>query len=179
MFDRDVIRDRYMADNADWIYRFADENKMVVWAHNLHIAKDVTKNNNLPMGYNLSQRFPNTYYAMGFGFNSGSFRAYHTGEKKYMECTVPEVKAKNSSDFVFAQCSADNYIIDLKSAAQASDAINEFVNKKLISRAIGAQYDPKELEGGKGSNQQLIKMYDGIIFIDRTTASRPLVSGIK
>lgn len=137
-FDKDVIRDKYMAVNAYWIYRFEGEED--------DCMGDVTKNNNLPMGYYLREKYPDAYYAMGFGFNSGSFEAYHTGEKKYMACTVPEVKAKNSSDFVFAHCAADNFIVDLKSAAKASVAINEFFDKKLISRAIGARYDPKELE---------------------------------
>lgn len=173
-FDEDIIRDNYMAKNCEWTYNFTGESKMIVWAHNLHIAKDITNNNNLPMGYNLSQKYPNEYYAMGFGFNSGSFRAYHTENKKVMSCTVPEVNIKNSSDYVFGQCAAPNFILDFKSA-QANPTINEFLNRKTYSRAIGAQYNPKKDENGrKVSNQKLIKMYDAIIFIDNTTAVSPI-----
>jgi len=173
-FDKDIIRDKYMAENCEWIYNFTGESKMIVWAHNLHIAKDITKNNNLPMGYYLSQKYPNEYYAIGFGFNSGSFRAYHTEKKKIMICTVPEVSIKNSSDYVFGQCAVPNFILDFKSA-QVNPTINEFLNKNIYSRAIGAQYNPKKDEnGGKVSNQKLIKMYDAIIFIDNTTAVSPI-----
>lgn len=178
LYDKDTIRDKYMAENCEWIYNFTGKNKMVIWAHNLHIGKNRMTNNNYSMGYYLSQKYPSEYYAMGFGFNSGTFYGYHTVNKEYMICTIPEVTIKKSSDYVFGQCAVKNFILDFKSAKE-DPIINEFLNQKTTSRAMGASYNPKKQKNGGGLHQELIKLYDAIIFIDSTTSSSPVRAGGK
>ena len=167
MYDKDIFRDKYMAENCTWIYNYESNNKMIVWAHNLHIAKDVTKNKNLPMGYYLSQQFQDAYYAMGFGFNSGKLITNYIQPIVY---NIPNVSIKNSSDYIFSQCAVPNFILDFKSSS-SDPFIAQFLNEKIHSRAIGAIYIPaQQANGDDGTYQKLIKMYDGIIFINTTSA---------
>lgn len=178
-YDKDTIRDRYMAENSEWLYNFTGMNKMVVWAHNLHIGENTMGNNNYSMGYYLLKRYPSEYYAMGFGFNSGAFYGYNTENKKFMISSIPEVSVKNSSDYIFGQCAVENFILDFKTAGE-NPLVSEFLNKKTKARNMGANYNPrKDEDGGSGLSQELIKMYDAIMFIDKTTAASPLRHNAK
>jgi erythromycin esterase len=167
IYDKDIVRDKYMAENCEWIYNYESANKMIIWAHNLHIAKDITKNNNLPMGYYLNQQFQDAYYALGFGFTSGKLITNYIKPVIY---DIPPVSIKNSSDYIFSQCMTPNFILDFKSS-ESNPSIVAFLNKKIHSRSVGAIYFPdQEANGDNGAYQKLIKMYDGIIFIKTTNA---------
>lgn len=172
IFNKNIIRDRYMADNIEWIYNYESKSKMVVWAHNLHIAKDLTKDNNLPMGYYLTQKFSNDYYAMGFGFSSGQLKAYDMKQRKTIIYSIPDVQIKNSSDYIFKQVNVPNFILDFKTSS-ATPLIATFLNQKLHARAIGADYNAAKQAQGEGTYQKSIKMYDAIIFIRETNAATP------
>lgn len=100
-YDGKIIRDQKMAENCEWIYNYEHKNKMIIWAHNLHVAKNITRDNNLPMGYYLNQKFSDTFYTIGFDFNKGEFRAYNTEAKAYGVWSVPEVTSKKSVEFIF------------------------------------------------------------------------------
>lgn len=168
-FKRDILRDEKMAENCDWIFQHESKNKMIIWAHNLHIAKDFTKNYNLPMGYYLNKKYPSTYYAIGFGFNRGSFRAYDTHEQKYQICTVPDVTIRKSTEYIFTQCTPSAFFLDFNLSRKV-ELINRFLNQKLSSRAIGAAYNPsKQRDGGDGTTKEQIKIYDALLFIKETT----------
>lgn len=170
IFDKNIIRDERMAENCEWIYNYENKNKMVIWAHNLHIAKNITKDNNLPMGYYLNKKFSEDYYAMGFDFNKGDFRAYNTETKKYGICTVPEINSKKSVEYIFKQCSSPRFFLDFDSNKKI-DVINGFLNERLDARSIGGSYNPKkQLDGKDGTDQKLVTMYDGLIFFNQTSA---------
>lgn len=174
IFDKNIIRDERMADNCEWIYHHENNTKMILWAHNLHIAKNITRNDNLPMGYYLSQKFPNYYYAIGFDFNKGDFRAYNTQSKKYEVCSVPEVTSKKSVEYVFKQCSSPTFFLDFESIIKNS-LIDDFINKNLDARAIGGAYNPnKQSDGKDGTDKKLKQMYNGILFVNETTAVKML-----
>ncbi|MGY4382983.1 erythromycin esterase [Pedobacter sp. UYP24] len=174
LYDKDVIRDKSMAENVESIYEEQGMSKMIVWAHNFHVSKDFTMNKNLPMGSYISSKFPKETYVMGFSFNCGSFRAFNTQTNKYGECIVLPVTNKNSIETFFSKCSAPNFILDFNSSKNNS-LINSFLNQQLYSRGIGGVYDPKkQLNGRGGTYQKLIKMYDGIVFINATTMTVPL-----
>jgi len=173
-YDKDVLRDKMMAENVARIYENQNRAKTIVWAHNFHISKDFTMNKNLPMGYYISNRFPSETYAMGLLFNQGSFRAFNTQTDKYGECTVPAVTSKNSVESVFGACSAKNFILDFE-LVKSNAIINNFLNQERYSRGIGGAYDPKQQAGGQGgAHQKLIRLFDGVIFINTTTATNPL-----
>ena len=169
-YNLNIIRDKYMAANISWIYDHENLNKTIIWAHNQHIAKDITLNNNLPMGYYVTEKFGAGYYAMGFGFDSGYMSGWNNQQKKTVIYTIPDVTIKNSSDFIFAQVSTPNFILDFGTAS-SNPVIKQFLNTKVHSRSMGASYNEKQQATGKGTYQMLNKMYDAIIFIRNTTAS--------
>ncbi|SEW51860.1 erythromycin esterase family protein [Chitinophaga arvensicola] len=64
-------RDKFMADNiiAD---QAAHPLKTIIWAHNVHIAKDTTMAQFKAMGYYLQQAFKHNFYVLGFDTFKGS-----------------------------------------------------------------------------------------------------------
>ncbi len=71
-------RDRYMAENAVWLLDYFNRKKIVVWAHDGHIA-----NGNLwgvtRMGYHLNKLLSTDYVPVGFLFSTGYFNALSQG----------------------------------------------------------------------------------------------------
>lgn len=64
-------RDKFMADNI--ITEQSSHNlKTIIWAHNVHIAKDTTMAQFKAMGYHLKQKFGETFYVLGFDTFKGS-----------------------------------------------------------------------------------------------------------
>lgn len=169
----DIIRDQYMAENCEWIYNYEEGRKMIIWSHNAHIAKDILPLNrtNLPMGGHLAKKFPSEYYALAFGFNSGAMREYSFSLGKNVSTPIPEFSVKNSSDYIFSLSNEPNFILDFKTASENKE-IAHFLNQKTSTRIIGAQYNPKEQAVKKGVLQKLVNLYDGIVFIRSTTASK-------
>jgi len=51
-------RDRYMASNCDWLFNANNQRKMVIYAHNMHIAKATDNSMEKPMGQYISQLHP-------------------------------------------------------------------------------------------------------------------------
>ena len=72
-------RDESMADNIKWI---ADQNpgaRIIVWAHNGHVARGGMPSYT-PMGSYLRKMFGPQYLNFGFGFNEDSFQAVEMGK---------------------------------------------------------------------------------------------------
>src|SRR5690606_6666325 len=136
LYDKNIVRDEYMAENTDWIYHHESGNKMIVWAHNLHVAKDQTKDNNPPMGSYLAKIFPDEYYVFGFGFSAGKLMSYNSQREKHV-FLIPDVSIKESSDYVFKQVNTPNFILDFKTASR-DPLIANFLGEKLHARAIGS-----------------------------------------
>ena len=68
----DMDRDRQMADNLSWLLNNTyKDNKVIVWAHNFHIARGVDPI--LPMGHFLKTEFKDSMYAIGFTGYDGEF----------------------------------------------------------------------------------------------------------
>jgi len=77
------FRDKYMADNVEWWSDFYKGERVVVWAHDLHIgdisAKYVGqyyKDGN--MGAHLTRALGKDYKKIGFSFSGGTFTARST-----------------------------------------------------------------------------------------------------
>ncbi len=64
-------RDQLMAQNII-VNQNTTHNKTIIWAHNVHIAKDTTMAQYQGMGYHLNKKFGNKLYALGFDTYKGS-----------------------------------------------------------------------------------------------------------
>ena len=69
------IRDNYMAENLSWILDNNPNSKIVLWAHNGHISKQRGG-----MGNNISIKYSDQYYSIGFLTNKGKI---HWRETKF------------------------------------------------------------------------------------------------
>lgn len=75
-------RDPYMCQNVDWIMNQTPTAKIMLWAHNEHVASG----GSLPsMGKLLKQEYGNKFYNIGFVFNEGEY----TGTRQY-KCSALE-----------------------------------------------------------------------------------------
>jgi erythromycin esterase-like protein len=64
-------RDRFMAENVI-SEQSSHQRKTILWAHNLHIARDTTMTQFRGMGYYLQQKFGEIFYVLGFDTFNGS-----------------------------------------------------------------------------------------------------------
>jgi len=164
--------DRKMAANCLWALDYETNKKMIIWAHNVHIAKKGNQMKNLPMGEHIRKKLGNEYYALGLGFSEGTVRGWDHKPQKQVIGTIPPVSMANSSDYVFSQCNHPDFFLDFEKAKTNPD-INKFLNKKQYSRNVGASYHPENEKWRNYSKHRLMESYDGIIFIRKTSASSP------
>jgi erythromycin esterase len=84
-----AVRDRQMAENLIWLAEKAyPEKKIIVWAHNVHIARNVPWSERpmqpvtgethvfIPMGVTIQDHFGASAYCIGFSGSNGSYMNY-------------------------------------------------------------------------------------------------------
>ena len=167
--DQNVIRDKSMAENVQWILDYeANDSKMALWAHNGHIQKRHSEYGANMMGYHLSQKLGDEFYAIGFDFNKGGFQAINKGlEAHWVEDAKP-----NSTSYIFSKCQPEMFFLDFDLASENAD-MKDFLNDKLQSRSIGAIFKPNKVHSYYMVGP-LIDLYDGLIFINETSRAEPL-----
>jgi len=161
-------RDRCMAENVEWILNHeGPESKMMIWAHNGHINKSSKW-----MGGYLKDSLKNEYYAVGFDFNKGGFRAVDLKTKK-LESFVVGDAAKGSTGEAFSKFNIPSFFMDIEATEKNNTPAASFMDKKMPSRTIGASFDANN-ESNFYSKDSLFDHFDGLIFINRVTASTPI-----
>ena len=163
-------RDQYMAENAAWLWDYFDREKIVLWAHNAHIANDPVFDS---MGHHLNQSFATNYAPIGFLFSKGSFTAVGMEGTLF---TGPEVQViemdpkKNSINFVMANSKESVFsvkVADLQIYSEWNDAF-----------ASGIQYfDIGAVFNNKPEDYYYVfqpTYFDRIIYFDKSSASIPL-----
>jgi erythromycin esterase len=73
-----LVRDRHLADTIAWLSRlFGDGTKIVLWAHNAHVAVDrsYAEAAGGGLGWQLRERFGDDYRCVALTFSRGEFRA--------------------------------------------------------------------------------------------------------
>lgn len=156
-----LARDRSMATNIAWILDQNPKAKVVLWAHDGHVAAGGV--NHETMGTNLRARYGAQMVVVGFAFNQGSFRAVEVGVGKIRDFTVPPAPA-DSLDGTLAAARLPLFALDLRKAPP-------WFLQERKSRQIGAGFS----EGNADAYLMAIRpaaAFDALIFIDTTTASR-------
>jgi len=126
-----LIRDNAMANNSLWIK--ARNEKIIIWAHNVHIAKSEFTMNMFPdnpikgMGYILNQALKGKMVSIGASFNQGEFRN---------ENITFEPARENSIDGTLAKLKTEYFLIDLKGKAGSAE-VKKWLNSKNAIRAQG------------------------------------------
>jgi erythromycin esterase len=170
---RYIIRDRAMAENATWILE--DEGpqcKMVVWAHNGHVARDprgIFDGAIVSMGMHLARKFGADLVVVGFAFGEGAFQAVvkEEGNRRPIREVALGSAPDEALDAVLARTGVPVFLLDLR---HVKDDVALWLQELQITREIGAFFqDPEDM------CKRIIPMarYDVIAFIANTTRARP------
>jgi len=163
----EVPRDISMAQNIKWILDHNPNAKIVLWAHNGHVAKNIAWGYKT-MGSALREMFGEQMVVFGFAFNQGSFQAVERG-KGLHDFTISPAPA-GSLDATLAATGIPLLALDLRKIPKGSPAETWF-SQPHKSRNIGAMYATDM------DNQFLIDMkapdsFDVLLFVEKTTAAR-------
>jgi erythromycin esterase-like protein len=165
----EVPRDQSMAENIKWI---ADQNpgaKIVVWAHNGHVAFGGWPGYT-PMGQSLREMFGNQVVTFGFAFDHGSFQAVEQGHgQRLRNFTVPPAPA-DGLDAMLAATGIPLFALDMRQLPKSGPVAGWMHTPRKV-RAIGAWYS-EEKAGEYFVDQDVTECYDVLLFVENTTAAR-------
>lgn len=164
-------RDESMADNIKWI---ADRNpgaKIIVWAHNGHIAHGGTSGY-ASMGSYLQKIFGSQYVNFGFAFNEGAFQAVEAGKSLHDFSLGPA--PDDSLDATLAAAGFPIMALDLRTPPK-DPAASEWLRAPHRTRSIGAIFSAKDA-ANYFADAPAPEMFDVLLFVESTTAARELPS---
>lgn len=105
-------RDLFMAENTSWLFNLlGDDTKMVLWAHNAHVAND--------SGYTiwggsqgkyLKETYQDDYQIIGFTFSTGSFTAVEFNGPLRSH-TILEAPRQGSVNWLFSKADPVHFAI--------------------------------------------------------------------
>ena len=165
-------RDNYMAQNVKWISEYENDEKVMALAHNGHIqhaqTAGIQKQDVKWMGYNLLNMYGDRYYAVGFTFNEGGFRA-SAADGSIQSFTLSPWPGSLTA--AFSAFKIPLFFMDIASLSQ-NDAIKNVLNRDYFFYNAAAAYDNNEANAGSIYN--LTQSYDGVIYVDKTTPTTGL-----
>ncbi len=170
---RYMIRDRAMAKNVAWILENEGPRcKMVVWAHNGHVARDprgIFNGAVVSMGMHLARRFDPELVVVGFAFGEGAFQAVvkEEGNRRPLREVAIGPAPDETLDAALARTGIPVFVLDLR---HVDEDAAPWLQEPQITREIGAFFeDPEDM------CQTIVPMarYDVLAFIAKTTRARP------
>jgi erythromycin esterase-like protein len=169
----EVSRDRSMAENIKWILDQNPGAKIVVWAHNGHVAT-AGQSGFDPMGAALRKMFGNQMVVFGFAFNQGGFQAVEMPipSKRGLRTFNVDPAPEGSLDAMLASAGLQIAAIDLR-ALPKSGAVANWFSEPRATKSIGAGYG-EQFAANFLAKQVTPKIYDALLFVEKTTAARAL-----
>lgn len=173
-----IVRDRSMADNVRWIVdREGPRGRVVLWAHNGHVANDCST---LPMewmGCHLRRAFGDSMVVMGFAFNRGGFQAVEMpfsaglGLRAFTVAPLDE----SSLDATLARAGLSIAAVDLRTRPGQGPVADWFAGP-LQTRSIGAAFSDA-VATALATSDTVARRYDVLLFVENTTPARSMPSG--
>jgi erythromycin esterase-like protein len=158
-----VDRDQAMAMNVKWILDQNPAEKVVLWAHNGHVAGGRMMLSR-SMGEHLRTMYGSQMVVFGFGFNRGGFQAINMGGGGLQNFTVGPAP-DGSFDAVLGAAGIPVFALDLRNAPAALREVRQ-------SRQVGSGFVPAS-EANYLLRFAPPDVYDAILFVENTTAARP------
>ncbi len=161
-------RDLSMARNVRWILEQAPrDTKIVLWAHNGHVMTHKPILGSGSMGATLREWYGDKLVVLGFAANTGRYTAM-TRDKGLSSDNELQAAAPGAAEYWFHRAGVPRFVLDLRKVS-AEEAGSAWLTKPVNFRSIGAlameqQFFP----------WPLTKAFDGLIYIDKTTAARTL-----
>jgi erythromycin esterase len=167
------LRDQFMATNVAW--RLAQEPgaKMVLWAHNGHIAyRPGEKHGTGTMGWHLRGSLGQTYRNFGFAFRDGAFRAWDAGpERKGAMTFTVTPQPKGTLDAALGATNLPILALDLRRLPNPGP-VREWFEAPQGTWDVGAEFNPASADRFL-QKEPITAYYDALLFVSRTTAATP------
>jgi erythromycin esterase len=170
-------RDRAMADNIGWILaQQPPGTRMVVWGHNAHVNYGKERGVYTPMGEYLRRKLGSGYMSIGFLFDQGAFQAMRVGGQGLMGLHEFSVGPSpiDSLAAAFHRTGLALGLLDLRRCPR-SGPVGAWLASPHAVREAGAFF--------LGEPQMwtipvaMTERFDGLLYVDRTTRSRPALTG--
>lgn len=165
-----VIRDQSMAETVRWILkREGPRSKMLVWAHNSHIALD----GDGAMGSQLRRELGNSIFTLGLFFDRGTFLAVPVPEHerdKGLEVFSVGPAPEGSLEALLRGAGLPVSLIDLRAVPKETQTF-EWMNTRHPVRHIGAGYNGQNPEDYY-ENIAPGREFDALIFVDQVSPLR-------
>jgi erythromycin esterase len=175
---KSAARSVSMAENLIWLVdQAAPDAKLAIWAHNAHIVVGGFAIEEPNMGSYLREKYGQGYFAFGFEFNQGAFQTRLIQEEMLLgdlkQVTLPTA-SEGTFPWYLSRTNMDALILNLR--VPASDfTVRQWIARPQTVHQVRWFYD-EEL---RYYLEVSIAKYDGIIFIDKTTASRATENALK
>ncbi len=164
-----------MADNLKFIVEHERPGtKFVVWAYDTHLAKDTART----VGRYAREAFGEQYYAVGTAFYRGAYQTRVMRPNQpagdLQAVVAPPAPAKSLPWSLF-RARVGNLFLDLRGAA-ADPVARAWVGTPLVTQGSSwATQNPL----GRHRTIRFGEQFDGIIFIETTTPTRPTPNARK
>ncbi len=169
-------RDHLMAENVRWwLETLGDEAKMIVYAHNGHIALSWDEASVVPLGENLRQLFGESYIAVGFSTCEGTATAVNS-ETRFLDMEIPiPVPSATSYESVLCAVAEPQFLLDLRQLDPAS-AVGQWMFESRNFKAMGNSPDLVDgvVISAYDTDVSLPKMFDLLVHIRTTQGLRLL-----
>lgn len=166
-------RDQYMAENVEWIDDyFQNEEKIVIWAHNLHVQKP----GYWWMGHHLNLAYRDDYQVVGFAFSMGEFTAkfinsYGIYSDTPETVSITIVPMPDTVNDLFYRAEKNNFHLNLD-MIPANSPLGSWLNQSQEFLQIGAGFS-----GAPGlyySDEKLKVYYDHMIYFEISHHTRQI-----
>ncbi|MEA4812747.1 MAG: erythromycin esterase family protein [Anaerolineaceae bacterium] len=171
-------RDYFMAQNVMRILDESPDLKLIVWAHNAHIANDQKEKS---MGWYLRQKYGNQYYAAGFLTGGGAFQSRDAKTMELRSFTIKNPYPDSWAEEFHAQLGRQNWFIPLRQPSVQSAGFDEWAIREKGMFIIGAVFaeekdDPEFLKNSVIPTR-LNESYDAVFFLGQAQRARPNARG--
>ena len=173
-----LVRDRFMADNVDWILdQEGPAGRVILWAHNGHVMHGETDGVR-KMGGELEQRHGEAHVTVGFLFGAGGFQAIGPTERS----PAPRLRSfvvgpePDTLDGAFARTESPYFYVDLRPAEREAPAVWSWLVEEHPTRWIGSMFDPAWPVASRLRPVRIAREFDIVVMTLATTPARPLTS---
>lgn len=153
------IRDPSMAENVRGLMDYEDGAKMILWAHNAHVAAGFGGG----MGQHLRKMYGNDIVIIGLTYNRG-FSRYATSELSPESSHEISPAPEGTLEADLTKAGLEIAVLDLHSLPRGT--VSKYFNARLQTRY-----------GEYFITSILPRAYDALLFIESTTGARPLRVG--
>ncbi|MFJ4953664.1 erythromycin esterase family protein [Streptomyces sp. NPDC088760] len=167
-----AARDRHMAQEVISLEE-GTAGKVAVWAHNGHVCTDCYAQDVPAMGQHLKDHYGERYYALGLLFGEGAFRARpgNSATRPPRKHTI-SAAGPRSVEAQLASAVSEDHLIDLR-AGKTRPAVTQWLESPQFMRSFGAGV-PRVRYRFSMTQTVLMREYDGLAYVARSTPSVPL-----